>query len=126
MFQIDSQLPSTTGRVNTVAGVTLTYSVTDLTPGSGVAGFASCRGRASNLPTAASGTVPLAGTCSAVEFWGEDVAGNTSTPHLSPCRLGTAGLHDGASGDHDHHLCTTAAGLNLGTAAATDDCGRSR
>ena len=62
----------------------LTYAVTDPTPGSGVPGLHVVQGSGSTTSTfltPASGTVTLAGTCSAVEFWGEDVAGNTSTPH---------------------------------------------
>src|SRR4029079_9672292 len=76
-FKIDSWLPSATGTVDASgASPTFTYSVTDPTPGSGVAGVHVVQGGTVNVYTPASGTVPLASGCSALEFWGEDLAGN--------------------------------------------------
>ena len=124
-FKIDTRLPATTGTVSTTAGVKLTYSVTDPAPGSGVAGLHVVQGTStlvSSFVTPSSGTLLLAGTCSAVEFWGHDVAGNLSThvkigdsvaPVFTSLPIATI------TTTH----CTAAAGLNLGNVQAVDDCG---
>jgi Ca2+-binding RTX toxin-like protein len=125
-LKIDSQLPATTGSITTTSGVKLTYSVTDPTPGSGVSGLHVVQGTGSTVSsfvTAPSGTIPLSGTCSAVELWGEDVAGNTTTPHLTFADTVPPVFKTLPPATITTTLCTTAAGLNLGTATATDDCG---
>ena len=122
-FKIDTNLPATTGSVSTTGGVKLTYAVTDPTPGSGVAGVHIVQGASSSFLTAASGTAALSGTCSAVEFWGEDVAGNMSTPHQKLTDSVPPVFTSVPPATINTTLCTVAAGLNLGTAAATDDCG---
>ena len=125
-FKIDSRLPTTTGSLTTTGGVKLTYSVTDPTPGSGVAGLHIVQGTGSTTSTfvtAPSGTLTLAVACSAVEFWGEDVAGNTSTPHAKFADTVAPVFTSSPPASINSTLCTVAAGLNLGTARAIDDCG---
>jgi Ca2+-binding RTX toxin-like protein len=125
-FKIDSRLPTTTGSLSTSPTVRLTYTVTDPTPGSGVAGLHIIQGTSSTTTSflsQPSGTVTLAGTCSAVEFWGEDVAGNTSTPHLKLTDSVAPVFTTVPPAVINTTVCTTAAGLNLGSAAAIDDCG---
>jgi Ca2+-binding RTX toxin-like protein len=125
-FKIDSQLPTTTGSLTTTGGVKLTYSVTDPTPGSGVLGLHVVQGTSSTTSTfvtAPSGTLTLGGICSAVEFWGEDVAGNMSTPHSKLADTVPPVFTISPPAAINSTLCTVAAGLNLGTAKAVDDCG---
>ena len=122
-FKLDTRRPATTGSVNTTAGVKLTYAVTDPTPGSGVASVHVLQGATASLYTPASGTVTLSGTCSAVELWGEDVAGNLTTPHVKIADAVPPAFTTVPPATITTTLCTVAAGLNLGTAAATDDCG---
>lgn len=124
VFKIDSQRPATTGSVDTTSGVKLTYGVTDPVPGSGVAGVHVVQGSTSaTFLTSPSGTVALAGTCSAVELWGEDVAGNLSTPHLTFADTVPPVFTTLPPSAVSTTLCTVAAGLNLGSPVATDDCG---
>jgi Ca2+-binding RTX toxin-like protein len=125
LLKIDTQLPATTGSVSTTAGVRLTYSVTDPVPGSGVAGLHVIQGAGAVTTlflTPASGTQRLPTTCSAVEFWGEDVAGNLTSPHI---KLGdtVAPVFTSVPPAISTTLCTVAAGFVLGAATSTDDCG---
>jgi hypothetical protein len=87
-FQIDTRPPSSQATATLGAStVTLAYTVTDPTPGSGPAGLhaiskATGGGTVAGFTPGASGTVVLQDTvCTAVEYWGEDVAGNEETPH---------------------------------------------
>jgi len=123
VFKIDMQLPATTGSIDTTAGVKLTYAVTDPLPGSGVQGVNVVQGGGSPTFTAqASGTITLAGTCSAVEFWGVDVAGNATSPHLVNPDTVKPVFTTVPPATVTSNSCTVAQGLNIGTAAATDDC----
>jgi Ca2+-binding RTX toxin-like protein len=79
--------------------------------------------KTSTFVTQPSGTLTLAGTCSAVEFWGEDVAGNLSTPHLTLGDSVKPVFKSSPPAAINSTLCTVAAGLNLGPATAVDDCG---
>jgi hypothetical protein len=127
-LKIDTRRPTTTGSISTTSGVTLTYAVTDPTPGSGVAGLRVLQGigtPTASFLTAASGTVALAGTCSAVEFWGEDVAGNTTTPHLSLADTTGPTFTTFPTAVINTTVCRVQDGLVLGTATAVDDCGGS-
>jgi Ca2+-binding RTX toxin-like protein len=123
-FKIDSRLPATTGSVSATGGsVTLTYAVTDPTPGSGVKGVHVVQtGGSTTFAAPASGTIPLAGTCSAVELWGEDIAGNMTTPHLVIRDSVKPVFTTVPPATVTSTACTVAQGLNIGTAAATDDC----
>jgi Ca2+-binding RTX toxin-like protein len=123
-FKIDSRRPAATGSVSTAAGVQLTYAVTDPTPGSGVASLHVAQyGATPVVYTAASATVSLAGSCSAVEFWGEDVAGNLTSPHVTTADTVPPVFTTLPPASITTTLCTVAAGLNLGAPAASDDCG---
>jgi Ca2+-binding RTX toxin-like protein len=123
-FKLDTRLPATTGSVSTTTGVQLTYAVTDPTPGSGVAGLHVLQqGTPASFLTAASGTVTLPGSCSAVELWGADVAGNLTAPHLTIADTVPPVFTTAPPATITTTLCTVAAGLNLGTPAASDDCG---
>jgi len=123
VFKIDSQRPATTGSVSTAGGVTLTYAVTDPVPGSGVKGVNVIQGSGvASFVAPASGTIPLAGTCSAVELWGEDIAGNTTSPHLVIRDSVKPVFTTVPPATVTSNACTVAQGLNIGTAAATDDC----
>jgi Ca2+-binding RTX toxin-like protein/uncharacterized protein with LGFP repeats len=123
-FKIDSVLPNTTAAVSTTAGVKLTYSATDASPGSGIAGVhivsQSAGGPVETFNSNASGTVSLATSCSAVELWAEDVAGNLQTPHLA-IKDSVPPKFTAVPTITTTH-CTAAAGLALAV-TATDDCG---
>lgn len=123
-FQIDTQAPAATGTVSTTGGIKLTYSVTDPVPGSGVAGLhtiiQSSSGPMSGFTSSPSGTLTLNTTCSAVEFWGEDVAGNEQASHVKIADS-LPPVFTAVPVIQTTH-CTAAAGLSLGV-TATDDCG---
>ncbi|MET0595221.1 MAG: HYR domain-containing protein, partial [Polyangiaceae bacterium] len=126
-FKLDTQLPTTTGTVGTSGGVTLNYTATDPTPGSGVAGVHATVRDANGTPSTSfypgtSGALTLATTCSAVEYWSQDVAGNQQSPHViagdtvAPTFLSVPAAVQSTK-------CTAAAGLSIGTATASDNCG---
>ncbi len=68
-----------------VIGVVLTYAVVDPVPGSGGGGLHTIAsgpsGPVEQFTPQAGGTVHLDSACTAVEYWGEDVAGNEQAPH---------------------------------------------
>jgi hypothetical protein len=126
-FKLDTQLPSVTGTVGTTGSVTLNYTATDPTPGSGVAGINTIVRGANGSPTTSfnagsSGVLTLPTTCSAVEYWSQDVAGNQQSPHVvvadtvAPTFLSVPPAIQSTK-------CTPTAGLSIGTATASDDCG---
>ena len=123
-FKIDTQAPTATGTVSTTRGVKLTYAIADPVPGSGVAGVHTIvqgqNGPISGFTSSASGTLTLPTTCSAVEFWGEDVAGNEQTSHVKIADS-VPPVFTAVPVIQTTH-CTAAAGLVLGV-TATDDCG---
>jgi hypothetical protein len=121
-FKIDTRKPTATGSVSTASGVVLTYAVTDPTPGSGAAGLHVLQQGTPTFLTGASGTATLSGSCSAVEFWGEDVAGNLTTPHVKIADTVRPVFTTAPPATIATTLCTVAAGLNLGTPVASDDC----
>jgi Ca2+-binding RTX toxin-like protein len=123
-FRIDTRLPASTGSVSTNAGVKLTYAVTDPVPGSGVFGLHTLvkgsSGPVVGFNANAQGTLTLPTTCSRVEFWAEDIAGNLQSPHtviadsVKPIFTAVPTL----TTTH----CKLSAGLVYGV-TATDDCG---
>jgi Ca2+-binding RTX toxin-like protein len=124
-LMIDTNLPTATGTVSTTSGVQLTYSVTDPTPGSGAAGIhALVQGSGGSSSEvyypANSATVNLPTTCSAVEFWGEDVAGNNQSAHV--VIADSVAPKFTAVPDTRTTHCTSAAGRDL-SVTVTDDCG---
>jgi hypothetical protein len=125
-FKIDTLKPTASGTLSTSAGVKLTYSVTDPTPGSGPAGVHALVKGASGptdvFTAGASGTVTLPTTCSALEFWGQDLAGLAQTTHVV---LGdnVPPTFSSVPATVQSTHCTSAGGLVIGSAAATDDCG---
>lgn len=126
-FQLDTQRPSATGTVGTTGGVTLNYTATDPTPGSGVAGVYTIVRGAGGSPSQSfnagiSGVLTLPTTCSAVEFWSQDVAGNEQSPHAVVGDT-VAPTFTSVPAAVVSTKCTGAAGLSIGTATATDDCG---
>ncbi len=87
-FRIDTRPPTAQASASLDAtGVAFAYSVSDPIPGSGPAGIHTAALDASYNPLVhqftpgASGTIHLDSVCTAVEYWGEDVAGNEQTPH---------------------------------------------
>jgi hypothetical protein len=124
-IKIDTRKPTATGSVSTTSGIKLTYSVTDPTPGAGPAGVhvrvLGAGGPVDTFTAGASGTVTLSSSCSAVEFWAEDVAGNEQVTHLSVAdsvRPVFTFIPPAVESSH----CTVARGLVLGQATASDDC----
>lgn len=125
-FRIDTRPPTASGTVATTTGVVLTYTITDPTPGSGVAGLHTIvqdpsGASASMFTPGSSGTLTLNTTCSSVELWGEDVAGNQQTPHVL---IGDSvpPVFQSVPPPIQTTHCTAAAGLALGAATAADDC----
>jgi hypothetical protein len=127
-FQIDRQAPSAGGTVSTSGGVKLTFTVTDPAPGSGPAGVHTRVVGPGGTPidgftAGASGTVTLPTTCSSVELWGEDTAGNEQTYLRKFIGDSVKPVFTFVPGPIESSHCTTAGGLNLGAPTVTDDCG---
>lgn len=123
-FKIDTQLPSATGSVSTTSGVKLTYTLTDPVPGSGVAGLYTLvkgsSGFVEGFNASSTATLSLPTTCSRVEFWGEDIAGNLQSPHTVIADSVKPVFTAVPTFTTTH--CKVSAGLVFGV-TATDDCG---
>jgi Ca2+-binding RTX toxin-like protein len=125
-IKIDSQQPTTTGTLNLTSGIKLQYTASDPTPGSGLSlVHTQTRSSTGSLVEAttplASGTITLPTTCSHVEVWAEDIAGNLQTPRLV-FKDSKKPVFGTFSSTITSTACTAAAGLKLGV-TATDDCG---
>lgn len=124
-FRIDSRDPIVTGSISRTNGVRLAYQATDPVPGSGVRGIHTLvqgtNGPLQNFLPDASGNVELPTTCSHVEFWAEDLAGNLQeSPQVIRDSRPPVVTVNAATISTTH--CTADSGLTL-TASATDDCG---
>jgi hypothetical protein len=83
-FKIDTRSPVTLASLaSTPTGLDLTYQVSDPSPGSGAAGlyYKLHDDPEVHFVSGASGVVHLNSSCSDVDYWGVDVAGNMQTPH---------------------------------------------
>ncbi len=87
-FKIDTRPPSASAATAVDGtGIAFSYSVSDPLPGSGPAGVhlialdANYSSTVEQFSPGASGTIHVDSACTAVEYWGEDVAGNEQAPH---------------------------------------------
>ncbi len=123
-FRIDSEEPEAFGAVSLDGGVSLSYTMVDPEPGSGGLGVHTLvQGEAGPIEQFVPGTdgsIDLPTTCSRVEYWAEDAAGNLQLPHaiiedsVPPVLTAPPVIHT--------TRCTEAAGLDFGV-VADDDCG---
>ena len=115
------------GTVGTTGGVTLNYAATDPTPGSSVAGIHTIVRDASGSPSSSfaaggAGVLTLPTACSAISLSFRTSPAIEQSPHVivadtvAPTFLSVPPAVQSTK-------CTTSAGLSIGTATASDDCG---
>jgi hypothetical protein len=127
-FEVDTKPPTTTASTTIQGGqLAFSFGVNDPTPGSGGAGIHTISkvGNTGQLVTqftsGATGTVQLNTLCTDIEYWGEDAAGNQTSPHYH--MLDSVPPKLTVPANVTTLTCsTTASAVQVGQATATDEC----